>query len=459
MYMLRVKVLHWIFSTPGASACAVEATIPYSYEALGRFLKASESEDLEKISSCNIDNAIKMARRCFINAATLTLKKSSNLADLHQLDIVGVSCTASLATNRPKLGPHIAYVGSYSSNTAICSIVNFKKNARTRQEEEEIAARMMLASIVSFCKMESRFRSGDILTSDIEPEALEEDCIYNVSSTRSSLSYLDGLFTGEDNYVLCVGANDVFKTYPNVELPKGTFILPGSFDPVHEGHVAMVVAAIKATTGWQPGSGKENPPVVFEISAINVDKPPISKEKAHKRMVMFQPDNPVFAKYGLTNIAVCFTRMPLFVDKSKLFPQCNFIMGADTLERLLNPKYYSSPDDDAGGIGIGIEIEGGGGGGEPPSGSRAIDSRFVTMASTLRLYVERGQKFIVGGRLLHGAGGFISGHKIICRSEAYPYISSLASSLFSYMTEQEFRLDMSSTEIRLQQQQELMEKK
>src|SRR5204862_266209 len=39
------------------------------------------------------------------------------------------------------------------------------------------------------------------------------------------------------------------------------------------------------------------------------------------------------------------TRAPTFVEKARLFPRTTFVIGADTAERLVAPKYYG--DDEA----------------------------------------------------------------------------------------------------------------
>src|SRR5882672_12894751 len=38
------------------------------------------------------------------------------------------------------------------------------------------------------------------------------------------------------------------------------------------------------------------------------------------------------------------TRAPTFVEKSRLFPRTTFVIGADTAERLVAPKYYGDDE-------------------------------------------------------------------------------------------------------------------
>jgi Cytidylyltransferase-like len=95
--------------------------------------------------------------------------------------------------------------------------------------------------------------------------------------------------------------------------------LPGSFNPLHTGH--MLLARIAEELKQQP--------LAFEISVTNVDKPPLTGKIVRQRLAQFAWKWPVE-----------LTRAPTFVEKSRLFPGSTFVIGADTAERLVAPKYY-----------------------------------------------------------------------------------------------------------------------
>src|SRR5687768_16624411 len=78
----------------------------------------------------------------------------------------------------------------------------------------------------------------------------------------------------------------------------GGGLLPGSFNPVHDGHwrLARVAADIIGE------------PVAFELSVTNVDKPPLAVEEVGRRLQAFA---------GRADIWL--TRAPRFLDKSALF--------------------------------------------------------------------------------------------------------------------------------------------
>lgn len=98
-------------------------------------------------------------------------------------------------------------------------------------------------------------------------------------------------------------------------------IFPGAFNPRHSGHRAMARAAarILGTT------------VAHELSMDNVDKPPLDYLAIHARISQFARDEQVW-----------LSRAATFLEKAALFPGATFIVGADTVARIAEPRYYRS---------------------------------------------------------------------------------------------------------------------
>jgi nicotinic acid mononucleotide adenylyltransferase len=106
-------------------------------------------------------------------------------------------------------------------------------------------------------------------------------------------------------------------------------ILSGSFDPCHRKHIEMAKIA----------SEKYGVPVHFEISLTNVDKPPMDYISLEDRISSIQ------ACYDPDFMGDIFvTNTPLFAQKANIFPESTFILGADTMQRLFNVKYYRPQD-------------------------------------------------------------------------------------------------------------------
>jgi len=74
-------------------------------------------------------------------------------------------------------------------------------------------------------------------------------------------------------------------------------------------------------------------PLAFEISVTNVDKPPLAGETVRHRVAQLAWKSPVE-----------LTRAPTFLEKSRLFRSTTFVIGADTAERLVAPKYYGDDE-------------------------------------------------------------------------------------------------------------------
>jgi hypothetical protein len=78
-------------------------------------------------------------------------------------------------------------------------------------------------------------------------------------------------------------------------LPENCLIFPGSFNPPHQGHIALAQAAASKLGGEGDPSSSDTesessapPPVVFEISITNADKPAMAPEEVARRVAQFQ---------------------------------------------------------------------------------------------------------------------------------------------------------------------------
>jgi hypothetical protein len=163
-------------------------------------------------------------------------------------------------------------------------------------------------------------------------------------------------------------------------------VLPGSFNPLHRGHRELAAAA-----GRRLGV-----PVHFELSAANVDKPDLPADEVARRLAQFVGVGPVWV-----------TRAATFAAKAELFPGVAFVLGWDTAVRLIDPWYYA---------------------GDPGRRDAA-----------LRRLLDCGCRVVVGGRL-DPAGQF--------RVWDGAGLADEFGRLFNVIPEDEFRVDLSSTELR-----------
>jgi hypothetical protein len=101
--------------------------------------------------------------------------------------------------------------------------------------------------------------------------------------------------------------------------PPVKAILPGSFNPIHRGHWELALVAEQIV----------GHPIAFEISVANVDKPPLDGDAVRARLAPFN-----------WQASVWLTHSPRFAQKAERFPGATFVVGVDTALRIVSPRYY-----------------------------------------------------------------------------------------------------------------------
>ena len=127
-----------------------------------------------------------------------------------------------------------------------------------------------------------------------------------------------------------------------------------------------------------------------------MDKPPLTTAEVRRRLTQFA-----------WRATVELTRAPTFLEKSRLFPGATFVIGADTAERLVAPRYYGDSD--------------------------------TRMRAALDEMARRGCRFLVAARL--DPAGQV-------RSLSDADIPARFADMFAAIPESRFRMDVSSTELR-----------
>lgn len=270
-----------LLAVPGASNTLLSATIPYHDRELASYLGGNPE------AACSSNTARSLAMVSWLRARKLE----------QSVPVYGLGCTAALATNRQRRGDDRCYVAIQSAESTTEIAVTFDKSGRDREEEENLCSSLVLGLIAGTLDINVDFLSG-FRQSDIIAEKQK---------------------IAEPSWQALIGGD----TKVTREEDPPVLAFPGAFNPIHQGHVKMIEYAEKLT-------GEK---VTLEISIFNVDKPPLDFIEMQSR------------HDALQNWPLMFSNAPTFLEKCRLFPGATFMVGIDTLKRMVEPKYYDSSED------------------------------------------------------------------------------------------------------------------
>ena len=322
-------MLSELLAEAGASRTLIEARVPYAEGSLEALLGGRPDQ------ACSAPTARALAMAAFQRALQLGARPA-----------FGFGITASLATDRPKRGPCRAHLA-------------VQTRGHTSQTQLQLSGQRAAqeAALVDF--------AWQTLLGALDLGSFPQAPLDQVAARPE----WQALIAGERRSTSQSGA--------------GELILPGSFNPLHDGHERMMAVA-EARLG-QAG--------VFELSVENPDKPLLDYFEIERRASQFRRP-------------LRLTRLPTFRDKADEFPGATFAVGIDTLLRIADPRYYG--------------------------GDVQRDAAVAAM-------LEAGASFLVFGRLIDGSFQGLS----------QATLPEALGGTCTEVSEDEFRADLSSTELRL----------
>jgi hypothetical protein len=359
-----------LLSVPGCSNTLLDLQIPYCKAATDELLGWEPEKYVSEATARDL------AAHAFHRALRLAADPAAA--------VYGLGVTCALVSAEPRRGEHKVVVGRHDRAGSRTYTLVLEKGARTREEEDRVAGLLALRAMAEASGLDP---SG----LDLGLRGQEEVA---VRSTENLLQrVVDGELEG------CVVNADGTQS-PLSALTEGMVVLPGSFNPVHAGHVdlsraACELARVDAKTHF-----------AYELSITNADKGTLKGLDAHRRVRQFQ---------GL-GAKLIVTRAPLFLQKAALLPpRTTFCVGYDTAVRLVDPKY-------------------------------------ADLAQVLAGLRGRQTTVIVAGRLA------LDKDKIPDKNQSFLTLADLAlpagaEGLFQGLTEHQFRSDLSSSQLRAQPQQ------
>jgi nicotinamide mononucleotide (NMN) deamidase PncC len=231
-----------------------------------------------------------------------------------------------------------------------------------------------------------------------QEEALASDLIIHAMADLCEISFREALATypeeqllqesivGDDAvHELFVGTSELLPLTTSRGATKPLTIFPGAFNPLHDGHRSIASIASRLT-----GQSCH-----LELSITNVDKLPLDYLEIDHR-----------SKRIVSEFPLVLTRAPTFIEKSVLFPGATFAVGVDTISRIADSRYYNN---------------------DPDLATRALKS--------IR---DQSCSFLVFGRKTQDR--FLGLDDLV--------LPDILEEICTGVPEQEFRIDISSTELR-----------
>ena len=279
--------ISWLLGVAGASRTVLEICVPYASHALTEFVGYEPSQFVSE------ETATAMAHSAYRRAIRLRANCEP---------VVGIGCTATIATDRTKRGEHRCFIAAWSADGVFIQSLTLAKGLRERSAEDEIVSKLILRALAESASIEPNLDLGLAASEHVHTNRISyPDPIAALMAAHIDLAIVhpDGRITADQS------------------LRGG--ILSGSFNPLHRGHQALAQTAARILDA----------PVAYELSVANVDKPPLTEAEVRRRVAQFEGKAPL-----------ALTREPVFWKKSRLLPGCAFIIGADTAVRLVEPRYY-----------------------------------------------------------------------------------------------------------------------
>lgn len=296
-----------LLTVAGASRTVLEAVVPYSERSLRDWVGGRID------SSCSEATARAMAMAAYRRA-----RRFEGCETDQPDELFGIGCTASLASDRQKRGTHRVHVALQTLDRTAVWNLTLDKGKRTRTEEEFEAARLILHAVEDACQLNTTEQGSN-------PKYKAAACDQLTAREKHAsplwieMRWGDGMTALVDTHnggMERVASSNYGKT------PGPWVLFPGAFSPAHEGHRLMSEIAGE-TLGRV---------VTLELSLDNVDKPPLDYLAIADRLrciAAVMPDTQVW-----------LTRTDTFVKKSNKFGKATFVVGADTISRIGDLRYY-----------------------------------------------------------------------------------------------------------------------
>jgi nicotinamide mononucleotide (NMN) deamidase PncC len=268
-----------LWEIPGSSAYLSGASFPYS---------AEEQEELLGFMPehfCSEEASVDLACAAYMKAYKFGGKRP-----------VGIGLTASVASEKIHRGEHRVYATIVTDDKVLTIHQDFEKGVGHVQR----AADGSSCNDLAFFLMLDTLGIGSFLRDEIAQK------------------YKDNIELAKTRFM----ARPFFTANGKrlEKLPKGGryALMPGAFNPPHEGHFGAAEAAM---TDY-------NYRAVFEVTANPPHKDALKVQELLQRAKLLQGQDRLFTQ-----------DLPYYLDKARKYSKRPFILGADAMVRMLDPKW------------------------------------------------------------------------------------------------------------------------
>ena len=300
------SILGWLTLLGGSSKVIAETRNLYCKGSACSLL----GYDPDKFVDSNVTRDLALS--AFTNTQKYMYYESNNLS-FDQNRVLGVGISGALRSNFERKGLHHAYISLVDQKKYTTYYIILDKNKRSREEEDYFIGYNVL-NLINTPITETPTLVGELLPGD-EIKVLEsKDTIDLLLSTLETTTL---------NIIFLPGG----KMLAN-QILKKCAVIPGSFNPLHDGHVALAEAVAKKFE-------LKDSDIIFELSALNADKGLISREEIEKRVKVINE----------RGFGAMLTNRPFFYAKNEYLKNGYFVVGTDTYKRIIDTKYYSNSNE------------------------------------------------------------------------------------------------------------------
>ncbi len=269
------RLVGTLCGVPGISSLLRGAVVPYAAEEMDDFLGFTPER------YCAAETAVDLAARGYLRAWEPGLPG------------IGLGLTAVVATRRPHRGTPRAFCAVQTDRGCTLHAVELPRGtgAGQRDADEHACERLGLNALLAALGFEA-----------VEGPAARAEAADDLARARLLARPLF--------------SRDGRRLTARPEGPQTLF--PGSFDPPHFGHLGLAEESRRA-------SGR---PPIFCVTVDPPHKAPLSVAEALQRVRQLRGHDVLLSAGD-----------PLYLDKARRHPGCTFLLGADALARMLEPRW------------------------------------------------------------------------------------------------------------------------